>query len=147
MGWRYLRRRRDWLSDGECHVFALRSGKIAMLKPRTIVIGGALVGAVSCSALIWQLNRGPGTFALPRAAADDTPKARLRLISPGILRIALEARNTSPAGLALLGDGTTFVGATIDPIPAAFRRRSFAQTPDPLFFSPQPLGFDLNRAP
>ena len=82
-----------------------------MRKKRVMVIGAALLAAV----LIWNWNRTPNTFGLGHAASGDTPKASLRLLSPGILSIALESRNTSAAGVALQADGTIVVGATTSP--------------------------------
>jgi uncharacterized delta-60 repeat protein len=61
--------------------------------------------------LIWDWNR-PSTSDLPPSASSETPKASLRLLSPGILSIALGSRSTSAEGLALHGDGTIVVGAT-----------------------------------
>jgi len=84
-----------------------------MLKNRTIVIGAALVGAVLSGVLIWDWNHTPSTFGLRLAASGANPKANLRLLSPGILSIALESGNTGGAGLALQGDGTIVVGATM----------------------------------
>ena len=82
-----------------------------MRKKRVMVIGAALMAAV----FIWNWNRSPSTFGLGHAASGDTPKASLRLLSPGILSIALESRNTSAAGVALQADGTIVVGATTLP--------------------------------
>ena len=82
-----------------------------MRKKRVMVIGAALLAAV----FIWNWNRSPSTFGLGHAASGDTPKASLRLLSPGILSIALESRNTSAAGVALQADGTIVVGATTLP--------------------------------
>ena len=82
-----------------------------MRKKRVMVIGAALLAAV----FIWNWNRTPNTFGLGHAASGDTPKASLRLLSPGILSIALESRNTSAAGVALQADGTIVVGATTSP--------------------------------
>src|SRR5713101_1877557 len=84
-----------------------------MLKNRTTVIGTALVGAVLTGVLIWDWNRTPSTFGLRHAASGDNPNASLRLLSPGILSIALESGNMHAAGLALQGDGTIVVGATV----------------------------------
>src|SRR6266852_4354227 len=83
-----------------------------MLKNRTMV-GAALVGAALTGVLIWDWNRQSSTFGLRHAASADNPKASLRLLSPGILSIALESGNMHAAGLALQGDGTIVVGATM----------------------------------
>ena len=82
-----------------------------MRKKRVMVIGAALMAAV----FIWNWNRTPNTFGLGHAASGDTPKASLRLLSPGILSIALESRISSAAGVALQADGTIVVGATTSP--------------------------------
>jgi len=82
-----------------------------MRKKRVMVIGAALLAAV----FIWNWNRTPNTVGLGHGASGDTPKASLRLLSPGILSIALESRNTSAAGVALQADGTIVVGATTLP--------------------------------
>ena len=79
-----------------------------MRKKRVMVIGAALLAAV----FIWNWNRTPNTVGLGHAASGDTPKASLRLLSPGILSISLESRNTSAAGVALQADGTIVVGAS-----------------------------------
>lgn len=84
-----------------------------MLKKKTIIIGAALVGAVLIGVLIWDWNSAPSTFGLRRAAPGDNSKVSLRLISPGILSIAVESGSVGAAGLALQGDGTIVVGATI----------------------------------
>jgi uncharacterized delta-60 repeat protein len=86
-----------------------------MLKKKVMVIGAALLAAVFSVVLIWNWNRTPNTFGLGHAASGDTPKASLRLLSPGILSIALESRNTRAAGVALQADGTIVVGATTSP--------------------------------
>ena len=83
-----------------------------MLKNRMMVIGAALVGAVLIGVLIGNWNRLPSAFGLRHAGSADNPKASLRLLSPGILNIALESRETYAAGLALQRDGTIVVGAT-----------------------------------
>ena len=82
-----------------------------MRKKRVMVIGAALLAAV----FIWNWNRSPSTFGLGHAASGDTPKASLRLLSPGILSIALESGISSAAGVALQADGTIVVGATTSP--------------------------------
>jgi len=82
-----------------------------MRKKRVIVIGAALLAVV----LIWNWNRTPNTFGLSHAASGDTPKASLRLLSPGILSITLESGISSAAGVALQADGTIVVGATTWP--------------------------------
>ena len=82
-----------------------------MRKKRVMVIGAALLAAV----FIWNWNRTPNTVGLGHGASGDTPKASLRLLSPGILSISLESRNTSAAGVALQADGTIVVGATTWP--------------------------------
>src|SRR3974390_229831 len=86
-----------------------------MLKKRVMVIGAALLAAVFSVVLIWNWSRTPNTFGLGHAASGDTPKASLRLLSPGILGISLESRNTSAAGVARQADGTIVVGATTLP--------------------------------
>ena len=86
-----------------------------MRKKRVMVIGAALLAAVFSVVLIWNWNRTPNTVGLGHGASGDTPKASLRLLSPGILSIALESRNTSAAGVALQADGTIVVGATTLP--------------------------------
>ena len=90
-----------------------------MLKNRTKVLGAVLVGAVLTGVLIWDWNRTPSTFGLGHAASGDNPKASLKLLSPGILSIALESGNTHAAGLGLQGDGTIVVGATVVSTPAS----------------------------
>src|SRR5215472_1383416 len=97
----------------------LRS-KIAMLKPRRIVISLALIVVAACGALIWQLNLPwPSTVPLPHATQGETPNPSVTLISPGVLSVALEGRNTSPDGQALSGDGTIVIGETMLPRPAS----------------------------
>src|SRR6516162_7169957 len=86
-----------------------------MRKKRVMVIGAALLATVFSVVLIWNWNRTPNTLGLGHAASGDTPKASLRLLSPGILSIALESRISSAAGVALQADGTIVVGATIWP--------------------------------
>ena len=86
-----------------------------MRKKRVMVIGAPLLATVFSVVLIWNWNRTPNTVGLGHAASGDTPKASLRLLSPGILSIALESRNTSAAGVALQADGTIVVGATTSP--------------------------------
>jgi uncharacterized delta-60 repeat protein len=81
------------------------------LKIRTAVIGAALVGAALIGVLIWNWDR-PSTSSLRPAASGDLPKASLKLLSPGILSVALGSGSTGAEGLALQGDGTTVVGAT-----------------------------------
>ena len=83
-----------------------------MPTPRIILFAAALIAAVL---LIWHLNRGPNTVALSRVAASETPKARVTPISPGVLSVALKAKNTSPDGLALSGDGTIVIAALRNP--------------------------------
>jgi len=82
-----------------------------MRKKRVMVIGAALLAAV----FIWNWNRTPNTFGLGHAASGDTPKASLRLLSPGILSIALESGISGAEGVALQADGTIVVGATTLP--------------------------------
>ena len=86
-----------------------------MRKKRVMVIGAPLLATVFSVVLIWNWNRTPNTVGLGHGASGDTPKASLRLLSPGILSIALESRNTSAAGVALQADGTIVVGATTLP--------------------------------
>jgi uncharacterized delta-60 repeat protein len=81
------------------------------LKIRTAVIGAALVGAALIGVLIWNWDR-PSTSSLRPAASGDIPKASLKLLSPGILSVALGSGSTGAEGLALQGDGTIVVGAT-----------------------------------
>jgi uncharacterized delta-60 repeat protein len=83
-----------------------------MLKNRTMVIGAALVGAVLTGVLIGNWNRLPSTLGLHHAASANNPKTSLRLLSPGILSIALESGDMYAGGLALQRDGTIVVGAT-----------------------------------
>jgi hypothetical protein len=90
-------------------------GENLMLKKRVMVVGAALLAAVFAVVLIWNWNRTPSTFGLGHAASGDTPKASLRLLSPGILSITLESRNTRAASVALQADGTIVVGATTSP--------------------------------
>ena len=79
------------------------------------IIGAALLAAVFAGELIWNWNRAPNTLALSDAASGDIPKASLKMLSPGILSIALEFGNISASGLALQADGTIVVGATTWP--------------------------------
>ncbi len=83
-----------------------------MLKNRTTLIGAALVAAVLTCVLIGNWNRLPSTFGLRHAASTDNLKASLRLLSPGIVSIALESGDMYAGGLALQRDGTIVVGAT-----------------------------------
>jgi uncharacterized delta-60 repeat protein len=80
-----------------------------------MVVGTVLVGAVLTGVLIWNWSHTPRTFDLRHAALGDKPKATLRLLSRGILSIALESRSTTAAGLAQQEDGTIVVGATTWP--------------------------------
>jgi uncharacterized delta-60 repeat protein len=89
-----------------------------VLKPRRIVISLALIVVAACGALIWHLNpRGPSAVSLPHVAEGETPHPSVTLVLPGVLSVALEGRNTSPDGLALSGDGTIVIGATMLPRP------------------------------
>jgi hypothetical protein len=83
-----------------------------MLKKRAMLIGAALLVV---GGLIWNWSSTPDTFALSHAASGDTPKASLRILSPGILSIALEFREAHATGVALQADGTIVVGATTSP--------------------------------
>ncbi len=85
-----------------------------MLKKSAMLIGAVLLAAVFVGVLIWNWST-PNTFALSNAASGDIPKASLRILSPGILSIALEFRNSHATDVALQADGTIVVGATTWP--------------------------------
>jgi uncharacterized delta-60 repeat protein len=85
---------------------------IIMLKSKTIAIGAVLLGAVLAGTLVWNWIRTPSTFALSHSESADIFKPRLRLLTPGVLSIALGSRNTRATSLALQKDGTIVVGAT-----------------------------------
>src|SRR5216684_3279379 len=102
-----------------------------MPTPRIILFAAALIAAVL---LIWHLNRGPTTVALSRVAASETPKARVTPISPGVLRVALKGKNTSPDGPAVSGDGPFVIAAL--PAPAMSQAHvaagiAYEETPRP----------------
>jgi uncharacterized delta-60 repeat protein len=82
---------------------------------RTIVIGAALAGAVLAGMLIWDWNR-PGTSGLRHANPGDVPQASLKLLSPGIVSVALESRQTGATSAAVQADGTIVVGAWASPL-------------------------------
>ena len=100
-----------WTMDGFAHLAHSSSPLRPMMKNRTKFAGAALAGAVLIGGLIWNWNR-PSTSYLGPAASGETPQANLRLLSPGILSIALRSGFTQASGLSLQGDGTIVVGAT-----------------------------------
>src|SRR5215469_16444861 len=78
---------------------------------RSILLGIALSGAV-LAGVLWHWNETPGTRPLAHEPSGAKPELSVRLLSPGILRIALGSNGTGLAGLALANDGTIVIAAS-----------------------------------